>query len=39
VAINRVGESDIFNCPETYRPRAKGVLSRLVFHFGLGQAF
>jgi outer membrane protein assembly factor BamA len=39
VDINGVGESDIFSCPESYRPRARGVLSRLVFHFGLGQAF
>lgn len=31
---------DIFTCPATYRPpRGTGVLSRLVFHFGLGQAF
>ncbi len=30
----------IFDCPETYRPpTGRGVLSRLVFHFGLGQAF
>jgi outer membrane protein assembly factor BamA len=40
VDINSLGTSDIFDCPETYRPaRASGVLSRLVFHFGLGQAF
>jgi outer membrane protein insertion porin family/translocation and assembly module TamA len=32
--------SDIFSCPSTYRPpRGRGVLSRLAFHFGLGQAF
>ena len=31
---------DIFECPETYRPpTGRGVLSRLTFHFGLGQAF
>jgi outer membrane protein insertion porin family/translocation and assembly module TamA len=31
---------DISECPATYRPpRNKGVLSRLAFHFGLGQAF
>jgi outer membrane protein assembly factor BamA len=39
VDISRLGESDIFSCPENYRPRARGALSRLVFHFGLGQAF
>ena len=32
--------SDIFACPSTYRPpTSRGVLSRLTFHFGLGQAF
>jgi outer membrane protein insertion porin family/translocation and assembly module TamA len=32
--------SDIFECPSTYRPATgRGVLSRLTFHFGLGQAF
>lgn len=31
---------DIFDCPGTYRPATgRGVLSRLTFHFGLGQAF
>ncbi|WP_373065087.1 outer membrane protein assembly factor [Gemmatimonas sp.] len=31
---------DIFDCPSTYRPTAgRSVLSRLTFHFGLGQAF
>ncbi len=31
---------DIFDCPSTYRPPAgRGLLSRLTFHFGLGQAF
>jgi len=31
---------DIFSCPNSYQPtRGKGVLSRLAFHFGLGQAF
>lgn len=31
---------DIFDCPSTYRPpTGRGVLSRLTFHFGLGQAF
>lgn len=35
----RIGAS-IFDCPESFRPpRPRGVLSRLVFHFGLGQAF
>ncbi len=30
----------IGRCPESYSPsRGRGVLSRLVFHFGLGQAF
>jgi outer membrane protein insertion porin family/translocation and assembly module TamA len=32
--------SDVINCPATFAPpSARGVLSRLVFHFGLGQAF
>ena len=31
---------DIFDCPNSYRPpTGRGVLSRLAFHFGLGQAF
>lgn len=31
---------DIFDCPSSYRPTTgHGVLSRLTFHFGLGQAF
>ena len=30
----------VFDCPATYAPpRGRNVLSRLVFHFGLGQAF
>ncbi|WP_396219942.1 outer membrane protein assembly factor [Gemmatimonas sp.] len=30
----------IFDCPSTYRPpSSRGILSRLTFHFGLGQAF
>ncbi|MBC8086758.1 MAG: BamA/TamA family outer membrane protein [Phycisphaerae bacterium] len=33
------GELDLSKCPETYRPPARGVLGRLVFHFSLGQAF
>ena len=33
-------EVTIFDCPSTYRPTVgRGVLSRLTFHFGLGQAF
>ncbi|MCA0377606.1 MAG: BamA/TamA family outer membrane protein [Gemmatimonadetes bacterium] len=32
--------TDVFACPATFRPRSSGsLLSRLVFHFGLGQAF
>lgn len=32
--------SDPLTCPATYRPpETRSVLSRLVFHFGLGQAF
>lgn len=32
--------SDPFSCPATFRPSSsRSVLSRLVFHFGLGQAF
>ncbi len=32
--------TDIFDCPSSYRPTTgHGVLSRLTFHFGLGQAF
>lgn len=32
--------SSVFSCPATYTPPpARGLLSRLVFHFGLGQAF
>jgi len=32
--------TDIFNCPNSFRPPSgRGVLSRLAFHFGLGQAF
>lgn len=30
---------DIFACPATFAPPPRGALSRLVFHFGLGQAF
>lgn len=30
----------VFDCPASYAPpRGRNVLSRLVFHFGLGQAF
>lgn len=32
--------SSVFSCPSTYSPPpSRSVLSRLVFHFGLGQAF
>ncbi len=31
---------NVADCPATYRPpSSRGVLSRLAFHFGLGQAF
>jgi outer membrane protein assembly factor BamA len=31
---------DVFSCPATYQPPlSRSVLSRIVFHFGLGQAF
>jgi outer membrane protein insertion porin family/translocation and assembly module TamA len=34
------GDVDAFTCPATWQPaRSSGGLSRLVFHFGLGQAF
>lgn len=40
VSIDPDNPGSIFDCPETYRPpSARGTLSRLVFHFGLGQAF
>jgi len=40
VSIDPQNPGSIFNCPATYRPAsARGVLSRLAFHFGLGQAF
>ncbi len=40
VSVSPGDPGDIFSCPATYRPQsARGVLSRLVFHFGLGQAF
>ena len=40
VDIGRIGDTEIFNCPESFRPPNRtGALSRLVFHFGLGQAF
>ncbi len=40
VSTSAVDPGDIFSCPETFRPSSsRGVLSRLVFHFGLGQAF
>ena len=40
VSVDPSHPGSIFDCPETFRPvRGTGVLSRLVFHFGLGQAF
>ena len=38
---NALGDySSVFSCPATFSPPPeRGVLSRLVFHFGLGQAF
>ena len=40
VSIDPANPGSIFDCPESFAPaRATGVLSRLVFHFGLGQAF
>ncbi len=40
VSIDPNNPGDIFDCPATYRPpTGRGVLSRLAFHFGLGQAF
>jgi hypothetical protein len=33
-------EAGGFGCPRTFRPAAgRSTLSRLVFHFSLGQAF
>ncbi len=32
--------TDVLSCPATYRPNTtRSLLSRIVFHFGLGQAF
>ena len=40
VSISLTNPGNIFNCPASYKPpTSKGVLSRLTFHFGLGQAF
>jgi len=40
VSISATNPGSIFDCPASYQPRtSKGVLSRLTFHFGLGQAF
>lgn len=40
VSVNPDNPGNIFDCPASYRPPAsRGLLSRLVFHFGLGQAF
>ncbi len=40
VSVDPNNPGSIFDCPSTYRPPSpKTLLSRLVFHFGLGQAF
>ena len=40
VSISPTNPGSIFDCPASYTPpTSKGVLSRLTFHFGLGQAF
>ncbi len=40
VSVDPQSPGSIFDCPSTYRPpTGRGVLSRLAFHFGLGQAF
>ncbi len=40
VSIDPTNPASIFTCPETYQPaRRNSLLSRLTFHFGLGQAF
>lgn len=40
VAIDRESPGSIFDCPQTYLPSgSRSTLSRLTFHFGLGQAF
>ena len=40
VSVDPNKPGDIFTCPSSFRPSsARGVLSRLAFHFGLGQAF
>ncbi len=40
VSISSTNPGSIFDCPASYKPpTSKGVLSRLTFHFGLGQAF
>ena len=39
-AVSDSVRAAVSSCPATFRPpRGTGVLSRLVFHFGLGQAF
>jgi outer membrane protein insertion porin family/translocation and assembly module TamA len=39
-AVSDTVRAAVSSCPATFRPpRGTGVLSRLVFHFGLGQAF
>jgi len=40
VPIAATSGGGISSCPDSYRPpKGRGVLSRLAFHFGLGQAF
>lgn len=40
VSIDPENPGSIFDCPATFRPPGgHGVLGRLAFHFGLGQAF
>jgi outer membrane protein insertion porin family/translocation and assembly module TamA len=40
VSIDATNPGSIFDCPSTFQPAgSKTLLSRLVFHFGLGQAF
>lgn len=40
VSTDPTNPGSIFDCPASYTPpTSKGVLSRLTFHFGLGQAF
>lgn len=41
IALSASGTSslDLSKCPESYPPPSRGILSRVVFHFSLGQAF